>query len=94
MKKVRNYFAVLGKLPIFAPAILENRSGNTRFDILQDRQKGADLIESDKFLVYTSRLKKIALESSLACPVSFLMDTDNFTIFCDRVLPEPYQANM
>ena len=86
MKKVRKYFADSKIIPIFATAILENRSGNAHFDILHDRQKRADLIESGKFKVCVCSPQKVALESSLVCPVSFLKDTDCFTIFVLRVL--------
>ena len=83
MKKVDNCFVVPKIIYIFADAN-EKMGGNAFFDILQDRQKRADLIESGKFLACTSRPTKVALESSLACPVSFPKDTDCFTIF---VLP-------
>ena len=51
MKKVSIYFAVSDIFPIFAPAILEKTGGNARFDILQDSQKGADLIEFGKSIL-------------------------------------------
>ena len=63
MKKVRNYFVVLGKFPIFAPAILENRSGNAHFDILHDRLTSIDLVKSGKF--------KKGVNSSLVKPVLY-----------------------
>ena len=42
MKKVSNCFGYSKLFPIFAPAILENRSDNAHFDILHDKQKRAD----------------------------------------------------
>ena len=84
MKKVIKSFAVSKRFFIFADAN-EKVGGNACFDILQDRQKRADLIESGKFSVCASRPEKVALESSLACPVSFTKDTDCFTIFVLQV---------
>ena len=48
MKNMSKCFVVSELFPIFATAILEKTGGNARFDILQDRQKGADLIKSGK----------------------------------------------
>ena len=81
MKKVSNCFVVSRKISIFAPAILEKKGGNAHFDILQDKQKRAVLIESGKFKVCVNSPQMVALESSLVCPVSFQKDTDCFTIF-------------
>lgn len=86
MKKVRKHFAVLEKNSIFANANIENTSCNAHFDILHDRQERADLIESGKFADLLYRPPKVALESSLVCPVSFLKDTDCFAIFVLRVI--------
>ena len=86
MKKELKYLAVSEKIPIFANANLEKMGDNAHFDILHDRQKRADLIESGKFAVTVNSPQKVALESSLVCPVSFLKDTDCFTIFVLRVL--------
>ena len=86
MKKVSKNFAVSEIFPIFAPAILEKKSGYAHFDILHDRQKRADLIESGKFAVTVNSPQKVALESSLVCPVSFPKDTDCFTIFVLQVI--------
>ena len=49
MKKVSNCFADSKIIPIFATAILENRSGNAHFDILHDRLTSFDLVKSGKF---------------------------------------------
>ena len=78
MKKVRKHFAVSEKNSIFANANIENTSCNAHFDILHDRQERADLIESGKFADLLYRPPKVALESSLVCPVSFLKDTDKY----------------
>lgn len=86
MKKVRKHFAVSEKNSIFANANIENTSCNAHFDILHDRQERADLIESGKFADLLYRPPKVALESSLVCPVSFLKDTDCFAIFVLRVI--------
>ena len=86
MKKVRKHFAVSEKSSIFANAIIENTGSNAHFDILHDRQERADLIESGKFMVNLNGPKKVALKSSLVCPVSFLKDTDCFAIFVLRVI--------
>ena len=48
MKKVSNCFADSKIIPIFATAILENRSGNAHFDILHDRLISIDLVKSGK----------------------------------------------
>ncbi len=85
MKKVRKHFAVSEKNSIFANANIENTSCNAHFGILHDRQERADLIESGKFVAFLSGPQKVALESSLVCPVSFLKDTDCFTIFVLQV---------
>lgn len=58
MKKVSKCFVVSELFPIFATAILEKTSGNALFDILHDRQKGVDLIESGKFKVCVSSLQR------------------------------------
>ena len=46
MKKVGNCFADSKIIPIFATAILENRSGYAHFDILHDRLTSIDLVKS------------------------------------------------
>ena len=46
MKKVSKYFVVSEIFPIFAPAILEKKSGNALFDILQDRLRSIDLVKT------------------------------------------------
>ena len=51
MKKVSKCFVVSKIFPIFAPVILEKTGGYAHFDILHDRQKRADLIESGKFKI-------------------------------------------
>lgn len=86
MKKERKNFVVSELFPIFAPAIIEKSSDNAHFDILHDRQKRADLIESGKFIGCVCSLQRVALESSPACPVSLSKDTDCFTIFVLRVI--------
>ena len=84
MKKVSKNFAVSEIFPIFAPAILEKKSGYAHFDILHDRQKRADLIESGKFAVTVNSPQKVALESSLACPVSFPRTRTALLYLCYR----------
>ena len=63
MKKVSNCFADSKIIPIFATAILENRSGNAHFDILHDRLTSFDLVKSGKF--------EIGVKSSLVKPVLY-----------------------
>lgn len=48
MKKVSICFADSKLFPIFATAILENRSDNAHFDILHDRLTSIDLVKSGK----------------------------------------------
>ena len=55
MKKVSKYFGVSDFFPIFAPAILEKKSGNAHFDILHDRLTSFDLVKSGKFEIVFSR---------------------------------------
>lgn len=55
MKKVSYCFADSKLFPIFAPAIIENRSGNAHFDILHDRLTNFDLVKSGKFKIGFSR---------------------------------------
>ena len=86
MKKESECFVVSDYFSIFTPVIIEIRGGNAHFDILHNRQKRADLIESGKFKVCESSPQKVALESSLACLVSFTKDTDCFTIFVLQVI--------
>ena len=64
MKKVSNCFADSKIIPIFATAILENRSGNAHFDILHDRLTSFDLVKSGKF-------NPIEVKSSLVKPVLY-----------------------
>ena len=64
MKKVSNCFAVSEIFPIFAPAILEKKSGNAHFDILHDRLTSFDLVKSGKF-------NPIEVKSSLVKPVLY-----------------------
>ena len=84
MKKELKYLAVSEKIPIFANANIEKMGGNAHFDILRDRQKRADLIESGKFAVTVKRPQKVALESSLACPVSFRRTRTALQYLCYR----------
>ena len=63
MKKVSNCFANSKLFPIFAPAILENRSDNAYFDILHDRLTSIDLVKSGKF--------KKGVNSGLVKPVLY-----------------------
>jgi hypothetical protein len=46
---VRKCFAGSEFFPIFAPAILEKKSGNAHFDILFDRLTSFDLVKSGYF---------------------------------------------
>ena len=64
MKKVSNCFGYSKLFPIFAPAILENRSDNAHFDILHDRLTSFDLVKSGKF-------NPIEVKSSLVKPVLY-----------------------
>ena len=84
MKKELKYLAVSEKIPIFANANLEKMGDNAHFDILHDRQKRADLIESGKFAVTVNSPQKVALESSLACPVSFRRTRTALLYLCYR----------
>ena len=63
MKKVSNCFADSKIIPIFATAILENRSGNAHFDILHDRLTSFDLVKSGKL--------EIGVKTSLVKPVLY-----------------------
>ena len=63
MKKVSNCFGYSKLFPIFAPAILENRSDNAHFDILHDRLTSFDLVKSGKF--------EIGVKTSLVKPVLY-----------------------
>ena len=84
MKKELKYLAVSEKIPIFANANLEKMGDNAHFDILHDRQKRADLIESGKFAVTVNSPQKVALESSPACPVSFRRTRTALLYLCYR----------
>ena len=84
MKKEHKYLVVSEIIPIFADAILEKSGGNALFDILHDRQKRADLIESGKFAVTVNSPQKVALESSLACPVSLRRTRTALLYLCYR----------
>ena len=84
MKKELKYLAVSEIIPIFANANLEKMGDNAHFDILHDRQKRADLIESGKFAVTVNSPQKVALESSPACPVSFRRTRTALLYLCYR----------
>ena len=84
MKKVSKYFVVSVFFPIFAPAILEETSGNALFDILHDRLTSFDLVKSGKF--------KIGVKTSLVKLVLYpLRRTRTAYYICDtKYFPEPY----
>ena len=82
MKKVRKYFAVSKKFPIFALAILEKASGNALFDILHDRLTSFDLVKSGKF--------EIGVKSSLVKPVLYPDEGHGLSYYiCDTGFSRP-----
>ena len=77
MKKVSNCFADSKIIPIFATAILENRSGNAHIDILHDRLTSFDLAKSGKFTsgVKTSLVKLVLYLLRRARTAYYICDT-------------------